>query len=81
MGRVDPGESSLQRFLWNPKYIFTFSRILATSTQTLVEVNMIPTFRVLKLNKLDWLFPFSKAKMSPFFSSLPTQGLRKIEIF
>ena len=39
MGRVDPGESSLQS--WNPKYSLTFSRILATSTQTLVEVNMI----------------------------------------
>ena len=49
MDRVDPGESSLRRFLWNPKYIFTFSRILATSTQTSVEVNMIPTRRVLTL--------------------------------
>ena len=28
-------------FLCNPKYILNFSRILATSTQTLVEVNMI----------------------------------------
>ena len=49
MGRVDPGESSLQSFLWNPNYILTFSRILATSTQTSVEVNMIPTRRVLTL--------------------------------